>query len=135
MNFTADNSPLADRFTQCPTGNQTIARGLRNTNYSNPDDFDHVVTALKAIEVDFKCASYCDAPPSRFRSFSWVKNGPVAHNCTANINEWMHDTAKSVSTLFWILFAIITFCASYVLAFACRKHNEMESPLLYRELH
>lgn len=135
VNYTSANSHLADRFTQCPSGNQTIAYGLRNTNYSKPEDFNYTVTALKAIEVDFKCASYCDAPPSRYRTFSWVGNGPVAHNCTSQINDWMHDTSRSVSTLFWILFGVITFCASYVLAFACRKHNEIESPLLYREHH
>jgi hypothetical protein len=69
-----------DRFPECPGANATIQLALKNTNYSN--DFDLAVNLLKAVELDFTCASYCSEPPSRYQTFSFIKNGPVAHNCT-----------------------------------------------------
>lgn len=111
-------------------GNYSISQGLKKTNYSGKEEF--ASTALRAIEVDFQCASYCTDTPSRYRAFSFVKNGPVAHNCTSAINTWLHDTSKANAGLYWAAFGVLTFTFAYVIAFACRKQNEMESPLLYR---
>jgi hypothetical protein len=102
-------------------------------NYSK--DFNNTLLRLKAIEVDFNCASYCTDHVSEFRAFSDVRFGPVAHNCTYKINEWVHDTTNSVAGAFWAFFGVTIAAAAYLFIFACRKEGELNSPLLthYRQ--
>ena len=120
---------LVDRYPQCPGVNKTIDLALRPTNYSG--QLDLALRVLKGVEVDWNCASYCRDEPSPFRTFSYIKNGPVAHNCTSQINKWVHDGANEATALFWVFFSITIFSFAFVLAFVCRKHHELESPLLW----
>jgi len=90
---------------------------------------------LAAVEHDFECASFCKTPPSQYFTFSTVGNGKPERNCTSAVNHFMEHAAKYTATWFWIFFAITFICFIYVTAFACRKHNDMESPLLGHHHH
>ena len=127
--FPVGQKPV-DRYPQCPKVNESISYALSSVNNTYAKDFGLAMAVLKGVEVDFNCAGYCMDPPSIFRAFSWIKNGPAAHNCTHQINEWVDNATSRTATYAWIFFGITTFCFAYVLAFACRKHDHLSSPLL-----
>jgi hypothetical protein len=126
---------LAERYPQCLGANKSIDAQLKKTVNYTYTTFETAVLRLKAIENDFNCASYCTDHVSEFRAFSEVSLGPVAHNCTYQINEWVHETSNAVAGAFWTFFGVTIFSAAYILAFACRKEHELNSPLLthYRQ--
>jgi hypothetical protein len=136
-NYTNSNSNTAlyNRYQDCPSVNTTILSYLQqSTNYTTTSNkttkFNTTVEQVAALETDFQCAGYCTDAPARYRAFSEVRFGPVAHNCTHNINKWAHETSSSVAGAYWTFFGVTIFCASYIFAFACRKEHEMNSPLL-----
>ena len=89
------------------------------------------LNALSAIEHDFVCAGMCTQ--SRFYSFSDVGEGPTSRNCTQAINEYLESTTSATAGWFWAFGVITLLSFFYMIAFAARKHSELEHPLLGKQ--